>query len=334
MAINIALEIGSTYTTIFVENYNVVLREPSAIAFMDDSDHTVRAVGEEAVEMQGRAGEKINVVYPVVDGYLSDKDAASLMLSEFLRKIFPRIGKLFSSSVHAIVSVPAAIDVEERKAYEDVCVKAGISKVEMVDKVLLSAIGADLDLKQGGVILVSIGGGSTEIALVGQCAVLSGCSVNIGGNMMDRAIMDAVIGKYGVKLDKTVVTELKESIGTLFYNDISQEEVKGLNTDTVTPAACTVYAYDLYESLLPYYERIAEGIMGVVNECPSAFAQSLHDMGVFVVGGGAKIPGLKGILEEKLSLPVTVCKEPEYASVVGGGKLISDKELLTEINAR
>jgi rod shape-determining protein MreB len=284
--------------------------------------------------MQDKTGEKINVVFPATEGYISDPESASLMLAEFIKKIFPTRSKLFAPTLKAILSVPAGLSVDERRVYEDVLVKAGINKVEMVDKVLLSAIGAVLPIGDGGVVLVSIGGGSTEIALVGMYSVISGCSINLGGNMMVRAIIDYVVGKYGVKISKATAMRLKEETASLYSADIATSEVKGLNTDTLTPTTLKVYASDLYETLQPYYERICDGIVGIINDCPPALAESLHNKGVFVVGGGAKIPGLKEMLSERIPLPVTVVSEPEYASVSGGGKLVSNKELMDEINTQ
>ncbi|MBO5224777.1 MAG: rod shape-determining protein [Clostridia bacterium] len=334
MAINIALELGTSYTTIFVDNYNIVLREPTAVAFLDNEENTVRAVGEEALKMQGKTGEKINVVFPVSDGYVSDPESATLMLAEFIKKIFPTRTKFFAPTLKAILSIPTGLSVEERKTYEDILVKAGINKVEMVDKVLLGAIGADLPISDGGVIIASIGGGCSEIALVGMYSVISGCSINVGGNMMDRAIIDYIVGKYGIKISKATASRLKEETASLYVNDIATCEVKGLNTDTLTPTTVKVCATDLYETLQPYYERICDGILGIINDCPPALAESLHNKGVFVVGGGAKIPGLKEMLAERIPLPVTIVSEPEYASVSGGGKLVSDKDLMDEINAQ
>ena len=148
MAINIALEIGTSYTTIFVENYNIVLREPTVVAFLDDEENTLRAVGEDALIMQGKTSEKINFVFPVTEGYIADAESASIMLAEFLKKIFPKRSKLFSP-LKAILSVPAGLTVEERKVYEDVLVKAGISKIEcMVLGYDIQAGRVSLGLKQ------------------------------------------------------------------------------------------------------------------------------------------------------------------------------------------
>ena len=250
------------------------------------------------------------------------------MLKEFLRKIFPKMGKLFFPSLKATLSTPAGLSVDERKVYEDVCVQAGISQVRMIDKVVLSAIGANVPVSDGGSLLVSIGGGSTEIALVSVYSIIAGCSVNIGGTMMDNAIKDYVVGKYGVKISRTTATRIKEEIGSLYINDASKLEIKGLDTDSLTPVVTTVYATDIYEILYPYYERIVEGIIGIINECPASLAESLHDRGIFVVGGASKIPGLKELLTSKIDLPITMCKEPEYSAVSGGGKIMTNKELL------
>lgn len=326
MAINIAVEIGSSYTTIFVENNNVVLREPSIVAFLDDANKTVRAVGKQAIVLKGKTTEKVNFVTPVEDGYITDPESASIMLSEFLKKIFPS-----KKNLKAILSTPASLTVEERKTYEDVCIKAGISKVEMVDKVLLSSVGASMPVADGGAIVVSIGGGSTEIALVSMYSVIAGCAVNIGGNMMDSAIIDYVIGKYGIKISKGTAQKVKEEVGSLMSNCMLAYEVKGLDTESLIPSAITLCSYDIYEAISPYYKRIAEGIMSIVNECPPALCESLHDRGVFVVGGGAKIHGLEKLLKGETNLKVKVCQDPEYCAIIGGGKLINNKELLNQI---
>lgn len=332
MAINIAIEIGSSYTTIFVENNNVVLREPSIVAFLDDAKKTIRAVGKQASALKGKTTEKINFVSPVEDGYITDVESASVMLSEFLKKIFPSKGKFLSKPIKALLSTPASLTVEERKTYEDVCIKAGISKVEMIDKVILSSVGASLPISDGGAIVVSIGGGCTEIALVSVYSIIAGCSVNIGGNMMDKAIVDYVIGKYGIKISRATAQKLKEEVGSLNSKCLLSYEVKGLDTESLTPSAITLCSYDVYEAISPYYKRIAEGIMSIVNECPPALCESLHDRGVFVVGGGAKIHGLEKFLKDETKLEVKVCSDPEYCAIVGGGKLINDKELLNQIS--
>lgn len=331
MAINIAIEIGSSYTTIFVENNNVVLREPSIVAFLDDARKTVRAVGKQAIVLKGKTTEKVNFVTPIEEGYITDPDSASVMLAEFLKKIFPAKGKFLSKSIKAILSTPASLTVEERKTYEDVCLKAGISKVEMVDKVILSSVGASMPVSDGGAIVVSIGGGSTEIALVSMHSVIAGCAVNIGGNMMDQAIVDYVIGKYGIKISRATAQKLKEEVGSLKPNCLLSYEVKGLDTESLIPSAITLCSYDVYEAICPYYKRIAEGIMSIVNECPPALCESLHDRGVFVVGGGAKIHGLEKLLKDETNLNVKVCQDPEYSAIIGGGKLINNKELLNQI---
>ena len=331
MAINIAIEIGSSYTTIFVENNNVVLREPSIVAFLDDAKKTIRAVGRHASALKGKTTEKINFVTPIEDGYITDPESASVMLSEFLKQIFPSKGKFLSKPIKAILSTPASLTVEERKTYEDVCLRAGISKVEMLDKVILSSVGASLPISDGGAIVVSIGGGCTEIALVSVYSIIAGCSVNIGGNMMDKAIVDYVIGKYGIKISRATAQKLKEQVGSLMSNCLLSYEVKGLDTESLTPSAITLCSYDVYEAISPYYKRIAEGIISIVNECPPALCESLHDRGVFVVGGGAKIHGLEKFLSKETNLNVKVCPDPEYSSIIGGGKLINDKDLLNQI---
>ena len=328
---NIAIDIGTSYITVYAKGNNVVLREPSVLAYIGE-ENDLRAVGKEALEMQGKTNEKINFVAPIVDGYIEDEESAATLLGELLRKIFPTLGKLFGTSLSAIVSVPVGITVDERKKYEDVCVRAGIKRVEMVDKVLLAALGAELP--KDGALVVCIGGGSTEIAIVSFNSIVTGCSINVGGNMMDRALSDYVSGKCGIRLGKHAARKTKESSASLYEDDVAKEEIKGLNADTLMPVMAELYTADLRRAIEPYYDRIAETVMCIFNDCPPALAQALHERGLFVCGGGAKIPGLKEFLAKKTSLPVTICSDPEYVTALGGGILISDPDLLEEIIAQ
>jgi rod shape-determining protein MreB len=152
--------------------------------------------------------------------------------------------------------------------------------------------------------------------------------------MMDRALSDYVSGKCGIRLGKLAARKTKESSASLYEDDVAKEEIKGLNTDTLTPVMAELYTADLRRAIEPYYDRIAETVMCVVNDCPPALAQALHERGLSVCGGGAKIPGLKDFLAKKTSLPVTICADPEYVTALGGGKLIADPDLLEEIIAQ
>lgn len=329
--INIAIDIGTSFTSIYAENQGVVLREPTLIAYTGrDDQRKPDCVGDEVADIVGKAPENTTIVRPVVSGYISDVNAATMMMRQFMSKV--DWSKSLFSRVNAIVAVPTGISVEERKQYGDVCYDSGISTVEMVDNIILSAIAMDLPIETpSGNLIVNIGGGSTEIALISMCGIITGCSVSIGGDMMDTAVGDYIVGKYGLRISKTVARKIKEEIGSLYSNDNAAIEIKGVNAKTMIPASCTVYATDIYESLMPYYSKIAEAVRDVIKTCPKSFAADLTERGLYVTGGASKILGLKRVFTRALDLDVHMSDSPDYSAAVGGGKLLGNKPLLKKI---
>lgn len=331
---DIAVEAGTSFTTIYLSGAGVVLREPSVVAFVGDDDKKkVLAAGYKAVAMQGSAPEKTRVVCPIIDGYIEDSEACVKMLAEFIKRILPSY--IIFPKIRALIAVPTGLTVGERKTYEDVFREAGAAETTLIDDVMVSALGFDLPVDEPcGGLIANIGGGVTEIALISLCGTVSGCSVNVGGNMMDNALVDFVIGKYGLKIGARTARRVKEDIGSLYPNDVSSMEVRGINTNTMTPASLSVYATDVYEALTPYYSRIAEAVEGILNLCPPELAARVHGSGLYVCGGGAKILGLQRLLKELLGVPVTIAEDPEYTSISGAGRLIGNKELIKKINAQ
>ena len=149
--------------------------------------------------------------------------------------------------------------------------------------------------------------------------------------MMDKALIDFLVGKYGLKVGGATARRIKEEIGSLYPNDIASMEVKGINTNTMTPSSLNVYATDVYEALLPYYARIAEAVEGITNLCPP---EGIHGMGLFAAGGASRMPGFDKVLKEVLNIPVTIGEDPEYTAISGAGKLLGNKELLNAIRAQ
>ena len=327
--INLAIDLGTSYTSIYMENQGVVLREPSIIAYTGkDAQRKLCCVGQEAFDMQGKEPENTTIIKPIAEGYIVDAGAAAMMLSEYIK----RVDDGLFSQINAILAVPTGLSVEERKVYGDVCYSAGVTNLEMIDNIMLSAIAMDLPVDEPtGSLIVNIGGGSTEIALIALSNINTGCSVSIGGDMMDSAISDYIVGKYGLRIGKGVGKKIKEEIGSLYSNDSAGMEIKGVNSKTLVPATCMVYATDVYEALLPYYSKIAEAVSDVIKTLGRSFAGDLKDMGVFVTGGASKMLGVERVFEKVLQLDVHISPTPDYSAVVGGGKLIGNNALLRKL---
>ena len=329
---DIAIDLGTSFTSIFVSGNGIVLHEPSVIAYYDNGGRrNLRAVGSEAYFMLGKSPEKTKVVCPIVDGVIKDRDACAVMLGEFVKKILPE-SYLFKPSIRAVLGVPTGLSVDERKMYEDVLMRSGVDDVTMINNIMLSAIGIELPVTSAfGGIVASIGGGGTEIGVIGLSGIVTGCSINVGGDMIDRALMDRICGKNKLSLGKASVRNLKERIASLIRNDCAAVTVSGIDMDTKNIRTQTLSADELYGTVYDYYASIIEAVAKVINSCSPAVAAEIYKNGINVVGGGAKIPGLANIMSAGLGIRVNVSLSPEFAAVSGGGKLLSDGVLLDEI---
>lgn len=328
----IAVEIGTGYTSLYVPGNGIVLREPTVIAFIGDPrGKRVRAVGLQAEKMLGKTPERTTIIEPVTDGVITDAQACGLLLKEFVKKILPQ-NYIFFPKIKAILGIPTGLGIEERSLYEDVCMAAGISEVTMVDNILLAGIGLDIPVRTAGAgIIVNIGAGATEIAAVSLAGVVSGCGVTIGGKMMDKAIIDFVAGKYDLKIGLNTARKLKNEIGSLYDNDTSELLVSGRNVKTKNTGSAYVTASNICGVVKPYYLRIADAVESIINMCPPEIVGEINKKGIYVVGGGSKILGIEKVFSERLGVNVCTVEEPSYCAILGAGKLLGDKQLLKEI---
>jgi len=331
----IAIDVGTTNTSIYVSGNGVVLREPTLVAYMtSNSAKRILAIGSSATVMRGKMPENTALVSPVINGVIVDPSAASSMLRDFFKKIIP--DSYFPPRVKAIVAIPTGLTSEQRQMYEDVVYSASrrIKQVVLIESVILSAIGIGLSVKNAaGGFIANIGGGSTEIAALSLSGIIAGCGLSLGGELMDTAITDMIVAQHNVKLGRSLVQKLKEQLASLFENDMSFRPASGMDLDAKTLSSVTIRASDLYAVLQPYYLRVGTAIESILNMCPPDAASEFNRKGIYIVGGAAKIPGLKEMLSKKLGLPVVVPQDPEYATINGAGLLLGDKELLKSIIA-
>lgn len=328
----IAVEIGTGYTSIYVPGNGIVLREPTVIAFIGDpKNRRVHAVGAQAEKMLGKTPERTAIVEPVSDGVITDVDACGLLLKEFVKKILPP-NFIFFPKIKAILGIPTGLNFEERTQYEDVCAMAGISEVTMIDNIILSGIGLDLPIYSAGCgVVVNIGAGTTEIAALSLAGVVSGCGITIGGKMMDKALADFIAGKYDLKVGMSTARKVKNEIGSLYENDTSELLISGRNVKTKNTGSAYVTAADVCEVIKPYYLRIADAVESIINTCPPEIVGEINNKGIYVVGGGSRILGLEQVFSQRLNISVYTVDEPAYSVILGAGKLLGDKELLSQI---
>ncbi len=330
--IDIAIEMGASFTSIYVAGQGVVLCEPTAVAFLGGADRrNLRAVGTKAEEMTGRTPDKTVVVYPIDQGIVTDRDSAAIMLSEFLKKIIPK-GVMFAPKFRALLCVPCGISVKDRLLYQEVCLDAGIKEVTMVESIICAAVGIDLPISSSyGGVVVNIGGGITDIAAISLAGIVAGCSINVGGNMMDEAIIEYIAGKYTLQVGLMTARKIKHEIGSLYPNDNASMEVSGVDLRTKNPSGAVVRAQDVLHSTVNYYIAAADACESIVNDCPPEIAAEVYRKGIFLTGGGSKMPGLEGLFKSKLKLPVKVPDDAQHCVIIGAGKLLGNKKLLNEV---
>jgi rod shape-determining protein MreB len=266
----IAVEIGTSFTSIFVSGNGIALREPTMAAFLGDGkSKRLLAAGSAAYAMLGKTPERTTLVSPVTDGVISDPESCRALLKEFMRRILP--DTYFLPRMRALVGIPTGLTAEERAMYETVVFGAcsRIKEITLVENIILSAVGIDLPITTAaGGLVANIGGGTTEIAAMSLCGVISGCGLNIGGFEMDRAILDAVAGKHNLKLGIASARKLTEEIGSLHASDMSAQPVTGLDIRTQSIGTGVVRAADIYETVQPYYARVGNAIEKILNMCP------------------------------------------------------------------
>lgn len=330
MTLNIAIKPGSTYTSIYVSGHGLVLKEPTLAAF-DGKIKRIRAVGFEALAMRGKA-PNVTVVSPISEGIIVEPEIFTAMLKEYLAKIYE--DAFFKPRLRAIVSIPLGLSVSERETYEDAFTDAGISSVTFVPGVMLAAIGADLPVGTGrGMLDINIGGGRTEIALLSYGGIINGCGAGIGGSTFDKALVDYVVGKYGVRISLESACKLREDIGTLHNNDIASCNVSGMDINSNVPEIATVYALDILDVVKPYMLRICDLAKSIIKSCPAGIANDLMDGGIALTGGASNLPGIEELFMEQLMLPVRTFHRPEYLQIIGAGKLINNDELMKQLIA-
>lgn len=326
----IALKLGSTTTTIFKQGEGLVLKEPSYIAVAGSlKSREIKAVGKEAKRMQGRTSGGVSVIAPINNGVVTDTELASSMLKTFLKRIFPR--KFFKPHIKAVLCTPLGLSVSEKKNLEKVCYNAGIASVTMIPAIICYALGDDIPVDTStGKLLVTIGGGTTNIAVVANNSIVSGVNISIGGTMINTAIEKMLIEKYGVSVGDGTAEKIKSETLSLLENDNSSIEVQGVNTSTRESQTIVVSSKDTYPIAVQYYEKIVEAVASVATTCPPDILADINREGIYVYGSHSQISGLAKFFKAKLGIKINV-SETFKTDIHGASKLLDNPAQLNEI---
>ena len=326
--IEIAIDMGSSNTTIYKKGRGIVLKEPSVLCLQNnDKVFKVLAIGNDAKKMQGRTEDDSVIVSPIVEGVVKNIELATEMMQHFLAKISPRPFTKYK----ALVCLPCGVTEDEMQDFRKVMYSSGVGRVSFASSLVCMALGNINAPETKAYLGVNIGGGKTEVGAILNNVILSGCSVGIGGKMMDSAICEYVKEGHNLKISNITAEKVKNEIATLYDTDKSNLEVSGADLMSNRYVTDIVHAREVRDSIIGYFDRIVAAILSVINECQPDVVADIHERGIYVCGGVSQTTGIETYLRKLLDVPVVVCDQPENIVILGAGKLISDSALYSEI---
>lgn len=318
---DIAIDLGTANTVVFVPNKGIVLNEPSVVAVKANTNQ-VLAAGKQAKEMLGKTPESIVACRPLRDGVIANFELTECMLRYFIRKANNNRRTLIRPRM--VVGVPSGITQVERRAVEETAKEAGAREVYTIMEPMAAAIGAGLAVHEPvGSMIVDIGGGTTEVAVITLKDVVFCRSIRVGGDEMDRAIVNYVKRKYSLLIGDRTAEIIKIQIGTVLQDDKQQNlQVKGRDMVSGVPKTITLTSGEVNESLLETVASIVEVVRVALENTPPELSSDLVDHGIMLAGGGSLLKGLDLLLSRETGLPVRIAEDPLLAVVNGAGKVL------------
>ena len=327
---DLAIDLGTVNTRIYSRDRGVVVNEPSAVA-LDDRTGEVRAVGTEAKEMLGRTPANIRVVRPLKDGVIADFKVTEKMLNYFIQKAHQR-----RTLVHPriVISVPSEITQVEKRAVAESAYRAGAAEVHLVEQAMMAAIGAGMPITEpGGNLVVDIGGGTTDVAVISLSGMVYSRSLRIAGNHMDEAIVNYLKRKYNLLIGERTAEQIKIEIGSAYALDKPLTmEIKGRNLIEGMPKTITVDDSEIREALSECISTMVNAIRVALERTPPELSADIIDRGIVLAGGGALLKNLDKRIREETGLPVCIADDPLCCVVLGTSKILSNFKLLRRIS--
>lgn len=317
---DIGIDLGTANTLVFMKGKGIVMREPSVVA-VDVRTDTVLAVGKHAKEMIGRTPGSIVAVRPMKDGVIADFDITATMLKHFIKQA---VKSTSFSKPHIIICIPSGVTEVERRAVEDAARQAGASNVELIEEPMAAAIGAGLPVAEPtGSMVVDIGGGTSEVAVISLGDIVTSCSVRCAGDKFDESIISYVKKKFNLLIGERTAEDIKIKIGSAYPtedNEGSSVEIKGRNLVDGLPKNVTISAAEVREALGDSLALIVDAIKSTLEKTPPELSADIIDHGIMLTGGGALLRGLDKLVEQETGMPVHVADNPLDCVVNGTGK--------------
>ncbi len=326
---DLAIDLGTANTLVFARASGIVVNEPSIVA-INKVTNEVEAVGKEAKEMLGRTPGNIVAIKPMRDGVIADFKVTEKMLTYFIHKAHNR--KMLVRP-RIVISVPSEITQVEKRAVQDSAYRAKASEVHLIEQAMAAAIGAGLPITEpSGNMVVDIGGGTTDIAVISLSGIVYSRSVRVAGNEMDESIMQYMKRKFNLLIGERTAEQIKIEIGSAYPLDKPLTmEIKGRDLIEGVPKTLTLADAEIRESLSECVETIINAILVALERTPPELSADISDRGIVLTGGGALLKNLDKRIREETGLPVSIADDPLASVVLGTGKMLSDFKLLRKI---
>ncbi len=328
MSTDIGVDLGTANVLVYVKGKGIVLREPSVVAIDKDSNR-VLAIGEEARRMLGRTPGNIVAIRPLREGVIADYDTTESMLRHFIRKV---AGKSLFFKPRIMVCIPSGVTTVEKRAVLEAAMQAGARKTYLIEEPLAAALGAGLDIAEPcGAMVVDIGGGTTDVAILSLGGIVVSESLRIGGDRFDESLVSFVKKEYKIMIGERTAEEMKVQIGTAFPNSRNETmEVRGRDLLSGLPKTVRITSEETREALAEPVALIVQCVKSVLENTPPELASDIMDRGIVMTGGGSLLHGLDRLIQEETGIPTYLAEDPLSCVALGTGKALESLENLEE----
>ena len=328
---DIGIDLGTANTLIFMKGKGIIMREPSVVA-VDTRNDTVRYVGQDAKEVIGRTPGSIVAVRPLKDGVIADFDITASMLQIFIRKV---CNNSVLARPRIIICIPSGVTEVERRAVREAAFKAGAKHVSIIEEPMASAIGAGLPVAEAtGSMVVDIGGGTSEVAVISLGGIVASRSVRVGGDELDNSIIQYIKRKYNLLIGERTAEDIKINIGSAFpLEEEATMDIKGRDLMDGLPKNIQITSEEIREALADPLSMVLDAIRTTLEKTPPELSADIIDHGITLTGGGALLRGLDQLIEKETGMPVHIAESPLDCVAMGTGRVLDDIDRLRDLLA-
>lgn len=331
---DLAIDLGTANLLVAIKDKGIIVREPSVVA-RHKKTKKVLAVGEEAKKMIGKTPVTIEALRPLRHGVISDFDATAAMLTHYIKLVHERPNRKYLPNIprpKVVVGIPSGVTEVERRAVQEAALEAGARVCFLIEEPMAAAIGSGLPVEESrGSLIIDIGGGTTEIAVISLGGIVVNRSIRVAGDTLDNQIMAMIRLKHSLVIGEQTAEQVKISIGSVFDTPLDQTVVRGRDLESGLPKSVKLNSTEVREALSAIVNEIIGGLKEIIEETPPEFIGDIMEQGITVAGGGGRLKGIDKLIAQEIKMPVWITDDPQTAVVRGALKLLSDEHLLSRV---